>query len=193
TNHMIISGAIALGTALGVSGTIGAAGLAVGAGGLYTNIKGQQQQAKAQKQAEKLRERQMKIEADRARREAARNMMRERAAGLTAGVAQGAFFGSGLAGGLGQIASTGGQRTGDINMNQTIGQGLFAANAKFSEGSTQASIGTGMMKLGGAIFGSKDALGNMLTPGSQEIGPWQTSWVKNHWGPGADNPKNLWS
>lgn len=158
--------------------------LATAAVGAGVNIAGQQKQVAAQKQAEKLRERQMNVEAERAKREALRNAMRERAIANAVGVTQGASFGSGVQGGFSQIGSNAGQRFGDINTNQGIGQGLFDANAKFSEGGTTAAIGTGIMKLGAAAYQSSDELGRMFQrPGDVGMGSWNaTIRPPSHWG-----------
>lgn len=161
---------MAIATALAV------AGLAVAAGGAALNYKGQKQQASAQREAERVRQRQMQVEADRARRDALRTAMRERAQANATATSQGASDGSGLQGGFGQIQSNAGYRVGAINTNEFFGEQLFRANEAFARGGQVASIGTGMTRLGSALFTNSGTLGNMMAKqGDLGLGSWEAT------------------
>ena len=131
---------------------------AVGTGvSLYGNV----QAAQASKEAEEIRNRQMQVSAQRERRLAIRNSMRQSAMSRSAGVAQGAFEGSGVGGGLAQAVGTGAQAVGDTNANQNFGTQMFNANADMSQGRMIASIGSGISDFGKQAVRSAPAIGRI--------------------------------
>lgn len=160
--------------------TIAIAGLAMAGAGTAVNYAGQQQQAKASREAERIRERQMRVDADRARTQALRTAMRERALSNATSTSQGAYAGSGAAGGFSQIMSNAGNRVGAVNTNEFLGEQLFRANDAFVRGGQVAYIGTGMTRLGAAGFGSAQTLGNMMQ-GPQALDPtWSYTVNRDH-------------
>lgn len=164
--------------------TIAIAGLAAAAGGTALNYKGQKDQAAAQRRAEAIRERQMQVEADRARRDALRTAMRERALANASATAQGAYAGSGIGGGVAQIQSNAGYRVGAVNTNEFFGEQLFRANEAFAQGGSVAAIGTGLTRLGSAAFTNAQTVGNIFQrPGDVGLGSWNaTIRPPSHWG-----------
>lgn len=129
-------------------------GLAIAAIGTGVAVKGQMDVAEATQDAEKLRKKQMNLDAMRRRREIARQAILARSQALSNATAQGAGEGSGLQGGYGQISGEAGRATLETNQSQTIGSGIFDANARAAKGEGITAIGGGLRSLGGDIAGS---------------------------------------
>lgn len=146
---------------MGIETIVAVFGLGLGAIGTGVTIAGQNKQAKAQKRAETLRENQMNLEASRTRRQQVREMLAARGAALTAGVDQGASEGSGLAGGLAQVAGTGASGLVATQQNQSIGQSMFSANRAYAAGGTMAGFGSGISSLGGALVKNSSTIGKL--------------------------------
>jgi hypothetical protein len=179
---IIVTGALALGAALGATG-LATAGLGVAAAGAATTYTGQRRQADASRRAEQIRERAMKVEADRARRDALRTSMRERGIANAAATNQGADAGSGVQGGFSQIQSNAGYRVGAINTNEFFGEQLFRANDAFARGGQTAAIGTGLSRVGSALFTNSGKLGAMLQQPEALDPTWSTTYrPPSHWG-----------
>ena len=151
--------AAAVGT--GIQASAGTIGTLLTAAGTGTSLYGNIQASQASKEAEDIRRRQMFQNAQRERRTAVRNAMRQQAATASAGVSQGAFEGSGVGGGLAQATSGAGQAIGDTNINNTLGSQMFAANAQMSQGRTIASIGAGASQLGRQLVSDAPAIGRI--------------------------------
>lgn len=132
--------------------------LALAAVGTGVAIRGQQQAAQGERRAEAIRQRQMQVTADRERRQAIRQAMQARAAGNVAGVNQGAFFGSGVAGGQAQAVAQGGRMVADTNVNENLGNLMFGANILASRGRMVAGIGSSLTGLGTSLMGNQAAL-----------------------------------
>jgi hypothetical protein len=147
----------------GVAGALGAAGGAVASGvggglaglssiaslaGVGIQAYGSMQAAKGAEQAEALRQRQMNLQATREKRNTIRQSIVARAQALSAGTAQGGTGGSGLMGGLGQIAAQGASNLQGISQGQELGNQMFDANRQISRGQTMQSIGAGFQSLG---------------------------------------------
>lgn len=169
-----ISSALGLGgSAAGAAGAAGAAaggssalaGLSGLAGivGTGVSVVGQFQQQAAMKKAEQIRSRQMSLEAMRAQRQALREAQIARAAALSNATAQGAGGGSGIQGGMAQIA--GQQNTNILGINQglSLGQGMFAANRQLAAGQTMSSIGSGIQNFGSFLAQNQQTM-NRLYP-----------------------------
>lgn len=168
----------AAGTAASIGSAIATTAEGVGAtaalAGAGTNLYGNIVQAQASREAEAIRMQQMRITADRERRQTIRNAMQARSNAVSAGVAQGAFEGSGLAGGVAQVTSDSAQRVGDSNVNENLGAQLFSANAALSQGRSISGIGGGLGTFGGVLASKANALGRI---GAQAFGPadpWNT-------------------
>ena len=170
-------GITALGTA--VQASAGGLGTVLTAAGTGTSLYGNIQASAASKEAEDIRRRQMFQNAQRERRTAVRNAMRAQAQTNTAGMAQGALEGSGVGGGLAQASGGLAQSIGDTNINQTLGNQMFQANAQFSQGRMISAIGTGASGLGRQLVSDAPAIGRIgaqlfgrpLNPYEEEVLP----------------------
>lgn len=143
--------------------------IALAAGGLAANVHGQAQAARGERRAEAIRQRQMQVTADRERRQAIRAAMQSRAQANVALNAQGAQASSASTG-LGQQISEGGRMVADTNINENLGNLMFAANALASRGREVAGIGTSVQNFGMTLFGQGDAL-RRLGQGGNQFGP----------------------
>jgi hypothetical protein len=141
--------------------TLAMVGLGLAAAGTGANVYGQTKQAAASKQAERIRQRQMRVQADRERRQAIREGMQARAMANTNLSNQGGAFGS-AQGGLSQVVSNAGQRVSDTNVNQNLGEALFRANDKLSQGKMISGIGSSVAALGTQMIGSADQINRVF-------------------------------
>jgi hypothetical protein len=144
-----------------LSTIIAGVGLGLSAAGTAVSVIGQMQASEGAKRAEALRERQMNLEAARQRRSVVRQALRARSIALTNATDQGATGGSGIAGGLGQIANTAASNTQAINQGVQIGSDMFRANETISGGQTLASFGSGLSNLGGSMYQGSETLGRI--------------------------------
>ena len=142
---------------------IAAAGLGLGAVGTAVQYAGQRRAQAGAERAEKIREAQMTIESTRERRNIVRQAVAARAAALSNATAQGAQDSSGLAGGLSQITNQAGSAAVASAQNQGLGYGMFAANRQISQGNSQASLGSGISSLGGALVQNSQTIGRIGT------------------------------
>jgi len=164
-----------LGTALGVgsasgaagatslSGLAGAVGTAATIAGTGLQVAGQMKAQEAQEKAETLRNAQMNLEATRQRRQIIRQSLIARGQAVNSATAQGAAEGSGLAGGVSQIASQAGSNLAGVNASQGLGQAMFGANQQLSSAQTMESFGSGLSSLGGALFKNQEQIGRLGT------------------------------
>jgi hypothetical protein len=123
-------------------------GLIISAIGLGVQTIGQIQQTKAMKQAEAQRQKQANLEATRQRRDIVRNAIMARSTAVSNAANQGAQYGSGLPGGIGQIEGRAGNQQVASEQNQEIGNNIFAANKKYYNASVLTDIGGGLSSLG---------------------------------------------
>lgn len=144
-----------------VSLAMGAIGLGLQAAGTMATMEGNRQAAAASKRAEDLRQKQMNLESMRQRRQVIRNAVRARSMALSGATAQGASSGSGIAGGLSQIAGDAGRQIQGVNQGQEIGAGIFDANRSIASAQELASFGGGLSSLGGAVFSSAEPMGRL--------------------------------
>lgn len=110
-------------------------------------VDAQNVQAAASVAAETARFQQMTLDATRARRQVIRQALITRSTALAGATAQGAQGGSGLQGGIAQIANQRSQMLTGIFQNTDIGNAIFEANRAFTEAGSlvnqfQASIQT---------------------------------------------------
>lgn len=153
--------ASAAGGATSLSAIAGGAGTALAAGGTALQIKGQMDANKAAKDAERLRQGQMNVEAERQKRQVIRQSLVARGEAINTAAAQGASEGSGLAGGISQIAGQANENIGAISTSQGIGNAMFGVNRRASNAATTASFGQGLSSLGGALFKNQEPIGRL--------------------------------
>jgi len=158
-----------------ISTAIAVAGLGLAAAGAYNSYQGAKGQAAAQErmtqvemQQEKVRQQAMELSAKRQQMEVLRNSQRARSVALSNANSQGAQFGSGLAGGYGQISGQTGVNLLGINQNLEFGEQMFNLNNQLSQAKisyaqagTQSSLGSGLSSLGGTLIGNASTLGNI--------------------------------
>lgn len=123
-------------------------------------ISQQEQAINAQKQT------QMQLSARRQDLEIFRQTQRARAQSEAVATNQGAQFGSGLQGGLGQVQSQGMFNAAGINQNLEIGQNIFAANnqisglrAQSAQVSSDQAFDQGIASLGGSVVRAGPIIG----------------------------------
>lgn len=122
------------------------AGVAQQQAGVSINIAQNEQYIEGQKNQ------QMQLEGRRSQLENFRNTQRLRAQATAAAVNQGAQFGSGLQGGLGQITNKGAENALGINQGLAIGQNIFGFNQNISGDKMQmAELGSQMATLQGKM------------------------------------------
>lgn len=158
----VIIGSAILGTGLSAYGAIS------GRNSASQMNKAQQEMTAQQQRIEAQRKQQMELEAKRNQLETLRQAQRARAVASTVATNQGGFFGSGLAGGLGQISGQEGTQLLSQGQNLEIGQNIFGinaemANTKQSYASAQSSYQTAqaMTSLGGQIVNAGPAIGRV--------------------------------
>lgn len=159
-----------------ISGVLGAIGLGAQIfGGISSSENASQQAAvqlqMAQKegQIQEQRQNQMVLDSRRQQLEIVRNGQRARAMALNAATNQGAQFGSGLAGGYGQIS---GQTNTNLLANQQntqIGNNIYGMNSDISgykmqlgQLQSQQATNQGYMSLGGALLKAGPTIGNLF-------------------------------
>lgn len=122
-------------------------------------------QAAASTRAENAREQQMRLDSHRQRRQAVREGLLARSMSLTAGVSQGAQYGSGVAAGLAQATSGAAENVQAISSNETLGGRVFQANRDYyqatSEGQAKVAMWQGIGSIGGALSSNAGAIGRI--------------------------------
>lgn len=123
-----------------------------------------------ERRAEAERRKSMELQARRQKMEMVRNVQRARAMALTVATSQGAAApgSSALGGAFGQFQGQTGVNMLGVNQNLEIGRNTFDINSLISDqrmaladAGTMSSIGQGLSSLGGSIFGSIPAFGNL--------------------------------
>lgn len=183
---------------MGITPVIAAIGVGVAAGGAVLQYQGQQRMAAAQndaqqaqlqqhQQTEALRQQQMNLDATRRQREIIRQGVQARAIALSSATGQGAQLGSGLQGGLGQIAGqtnanyTGvaqAQQTGNaiFGINRTAYSAMSSAYSSMASASGTSAFGSGMSSVGGALIRNAGTINS--------IGEFGASWLRGLGGSG---------
>lgn len=150
-----------------------------------------QQISAEEKKVNEQKRLQMQLSARRQQLEIFRNMQRARAQGQNAATQQGASLGSGLQGGLAQVAAQSFFNAQGINQNLEIGENIFGLNnnisdlrARSSEVSSSAAADQGLASLGGSIVKAGPIVGafgrNIMSYGSGSGGNYSGT-------PGASN------
>lgn len=142
-----------------VSTIIAGIGLAIGAGGAFLNFQADKKAAKESKKAEKLREQQMNLDAMRKRREVIRQMIVAKATGASNAAVQGVSGGdSAVVGGQAQAVATAARNTSAINQSQSIGQGIFDANAGIAAAQRTGAWGQAFQSVGGGLIENSETI-----------------------------------
>lgn len=158
---------------LATSTIIAAVGLAIGAAGAVTNYIGAQQAASAQQKQEKLRKQQMNLDVMRRRRELIRQMLIQRALGISNATNQGAVASdSAVQGGIAQATQTANVGSMDLNQNAQLGTQMFQANAQEASGRGIAAMGTAMGSWGSGLVQNSTTISRV----GQSFGLWQSSY-----------------
>lgn len=139
---------------------------------------------------------QMQLSARRQQTEIFRNMQRARAQGQNAATQQGASLGSGLQGGLAQVAAQSFFNAQGINQNLEIGENIFSLNnnisglrAQSSQVQSDAATDQGIASLGGSIVKAGPIIGAF----GRNIGSYGSGSSGNYSGmPGASNTGGLY-
>ena len=165
----------ALATAFSTISLSTAVSAATSAAAIGASVYGSQKQSQASKQiaaesarAEEIRRRQMLQEQARRQREIFRQSQLARATAVSNAANQGALEGSGLQGGLGQIAAETGQQTVALSENTDNSSQLFDANANIARFQGQQAEGRAISNLGTTITSVRpelDRIGTQLFDG----------------------------
>lgn len=169
-----------MGAAVGILGSV------VSLVGNVVSASAQQQmvneQTAASKRAENAREQQMQLDAQRRRRQAVRESLLARSMSLSAGVNQGAQYGTGVAGGMAGAVNQGLENQQGINSGEILGSRIFQANRDYFDatqrGQAGMAMGQGISAIGGAITNNAGAIGRLggggATPGPSGTPQYQT-------------------
>lgn len=122
------------------------------------NITGLEQQAEGQRMQS------MELSARRQSMEVLRQNQRAQAMATNNATNQGAQFGSGLQGGLAQVADQSGVNLQGINQNLEIGRNMFAINSQISQQKIQMADAKSREATGGAIAGLGKSIGGSIGP-----------------------------
>jgi len=140
----------------------------------------QQEQIRLQQQAEAQRQQMMELDARRKQMEIFRQQQRTRAMAVSTANNQGGLFGSGIQGGLGQIAGQAGTQLTSLGQNLEIGRNIFGINSQISDSrilSSQAQSqymsGQSISALGGTLISNIGRI-NSLTGGGMGGGSTQS-------------------
>lgn len=152
----------AVGLGMQIFGAFGAASSASQAAGINRGIAADEQQINAQKQT------QMEMSARRQQLEIMRQTQQAGARATAAATSQGAQFGSGIQGGLSQVADQGTFNLQGVSQNLEIGRNIFGINNDVSNKkmqladvqSTQATDQS-LLSLGGSLVSNAGTIGNI--------------------------------
>lgn len=140
------------------------------AGSIYSSVSQQKmvaEQTRASKKAENAREQQMRLDAANRRRQSVREAILARSMSLSAGTAQGAQYGSGVAGGLGNAVAQGAENQQVTSASEILGGRVFSANREYFDatqrGSAAVAIGQGISAIGGAITSNAGSIQRLGT------------------------------
>lgn len=153
------------------------AGTATSIAGASAQNDAQHQELAISQQENAQRQHLFEIEQQRKRVEDLRNAQQATSTARTRAVNQGAQFGSGLLGGVGQIQGESNYNILGIQQNTQIGENMFALDSQMTQAkvasanaSTMQGIGSSLTSLGGSVINSLGAIGN-LSSGFGGSGP----------------------
>lgn len=142
--------------ALQVVGTVAAA-----SGAAYGISQGQEA-AEASKEAEQLRKKQLRLESQQKKRAAIREFQLSRATAASNIIGQtGTLGGSIFSNSASALSANLGTELGTIGQATSIGEGIFDANARYSQASANAQAGSSIANFGKDLFGSAPAAGRV--------------------------------
>lgn len=137
---------------------IAAIGLGLSAAGAFEQFTGAKKAEKGAERAENARQAAQNLDAQRRKRQIIRDAQLARSQALANATAQGAQEGSGLQGGLAQISGEKNDSILGVNLNQQLGNEVFAANKQQRQGQSQANVGQAIQSVGGAIMQNRGAI-----------------------------------
>lgn len=153
---------------------VGLIGLGLSAVGTVISASAQSkmvaEQTRASKLAENSRQQQMQLEAQHQRRQSVREAILARSMSLSIGTSQGAQYGSGVAGAMGQATAQGVENQNLSAQGEILGSRVFAANRAYfdatARGQRGMALGQGLSAIGGALVsnaGTINQLGQYYT------------------------------
>lgn len=161
------------------------AGLIMQGGGMLGSIFGsnsynesQQRIAQLQMEQNAVRKQAMEVNARRQQTENLRNTQLQRSMALNSATAQGAQFGTGLAGGMAQVTNTGNWNALGINQSLLSGRQMFALDDQINiqkqnaaNAQTQMATFQGLSSFGASLMGAAGPLSRMSQGfGGQNMG-----------------------
>jgi hypothetical protein len=150
------------------------------AGGAVMGAVAAKEQSKASKKSEALRRQQMRMEYLQKQRQAIRTAQLARATAATnIGGQTGTLGNSAFGGASSAFSASLGTQLGELGQANAIGEGMFDANAAYSEAQGQAATGAAIGQFGKDLFSSAPAIGRIgatLTGGGS--GGWATTTEK---------------
>lgn len=142
-----------------VASLVGAATTAVGT---YSSIQQGKKASKASQRAEALRAQQMRLEQMQKRRQAIRDFQQRRAVAMSNISGQTGSLEGSAAGGVSSAYSASlGTNIGELSQAGAIGEGIFAANAAYSEASAGAQTGSAIAGFGKDLFAAAQPIGRI--------------------------------
>lgn len=148
-------------TATGLTAAAGAFGIAASGYGIYGQYAAGKQQAAASKRAEALRLQQTQLQLNNDAINNIRQAQSARANNLVRGTAQlgsGAQFGSAIANSNSSVESALGYQLDTTGQAGSLGFGIYAANAQYSDATTSRGIASGISSLGQTTLGNLGAI-----------------------------------
>jgi len=149
-----------------------AIGLASAVGGTAYSAYSGNKAAKQSRKAENLRQQQMNLDSQMKQREIFRKTQLAQATARQRATQSGSQFGSGLQGGLAEIAQRSGEDTNYNFQSTNIGNDIFAANQKQTMFKSNAEAGAGVAAFGMNLLQSLPTLNRI---GTEIAGPRQSS------------------
>jgi hypothetical protein len=159
-------GITGIAAAIGIGSAI--AGTAVQIDAASAQNAAQQQQIQISQQENTQRQHLFEIEQQRKRVENLRNAQQATSTARARAVNQGAQFGSGLLGGVGQVQGESNYNILGISQNTQIGENMFALDQQMTQAkiasanaATESSIGGALTSFGGSVINSLGTIGNL--------------------------------
>ena len=153
---------------MGIGAITSAAGSIGGIFGSSKSNEANQAIANLQMQQNAVRRQAMEVSARRQQTENLRNTQLQRSMAINAATNQGAQFGTGLAGGVAQVQSTGGWNANGISQNLDFGRQMFGLDDQINiqkqnlaSSQTQQATFQGISALGSNIMGASGKFGQM--------------------------------
>lgn len=162
---------------MGITGALAVVGLASSAVGTVTSMIGASEQNSAQQQMIAIQQKEnaqrqnlFEIEQQRKRVEDLRNAQTATSLARSRAVNQGAQFGSGLLGGLGQVQGESNYNLLGISQNTQIGENIFSLDQQLTQAKidsanagTTMQMGSSLTSFGGSVINSMGTIGKLTS------------------------------